>query len=237
MADFRVIQHINQVLCDRVQEICDGLELNWVGIHKDLDTAPKDDEEATVFCSLYRIDDMDDLNMPNWPVSQTVTGSAGPAAPDPKREDLLQLPPRFFYLYFIIFVESSDTDVSNTLMGAVMNGFHQETTLYYRPVPYELNGRIFDSTGRSMDLDGTTYVRHPEEISPEGANKKIVMERASIALVDDLAFGDACLLLKGFERKVRPYLTYRVFAKIDQPLVLRPRAGRVGMSLFDTDNQ
>jgi len=235
VADFRVIQHINQVMCDRIQEICDGLELNWVGIHKDLDAGPKDDEEATVFCSLYRIDDIDDMNLPGWPVKQSVMGRRGPQAPDPVRQDLLQLPPRFFYLYFILFVESADTDVSNALMGAVMNGFHQETTLFYRPVPFEVNGRVFDSTGRHLTSDGYRYVRDPNEEPSPGANDKLVMERISVALVDDLAFGDACLLLKGFDRKVRPYLTYRVFSKIDQPLELRRRADAIRLSLFDTD--
>ena len=88
MADYRVIQHINQVMCDRIQEICDGLELNWVGIHKDLDTAPKDDEEATVYCALYRVDDMDDINLPGWPVRQEVMGQTGPQPPDQRRQEL-----------------------------------------------------------------------------------------------------------------------------------------------------
>ena len=237
MADYRVIQHINQVMCDRIQEICDGLELNWVGIHKDLDTAPKDDEEATVYCSLYRIDDMDDINMPGWPVKPEVLGTSGPQPPDLRRQELLQLPPRFFYLYFILFVESPDADVSNALMGAIMNGFHQETTLFYRPVPFELNGRVFDSQGRSLTSDGYKYISDPTEEPDEGANDELLMERISVALVDDLALGDACLLLKGFDRKVRPYLSYRVFSKIDQPLELRRKPDGIRFNLFDVEDQ
>ena len=45
------------------------------------------------------------------------------------------------------------------------------------------------------------------------------------------------MLLKGFDRKIRPYLTYRVFAKIDHPMHLVPRVGRIGLSLFDTDTK
>ncbi|MCP4870610.1 MAG: hypothetical protein GY898_18055 [Proteobacteria bacterium] len=232
MGDFRVIQHCQQVLCDRIQEICDGLELNWVGIHKDLDTQPKDDEEATVYCSLYRIDDMDDFGLPAFAVKPY---KPGPAAPDPKREDFVQIPARFFYLYFIVFVESSDTDLANALMGAVMNGFHQEPTLLYRPVTYEIDGKFFDSLGRALEVDGHRITVDPDASPQEGAHDKLRMEKISAALVDDLAFGDACLLLKGFERKVRPYLTYRIFTKIDQPLKLVARPGGVRLSLFDTD--
>jgi len=232
VADYRVIQHINTVLCDRVQEICDGLELNWVGIHKDLDTQPKDDEEATIYVALYRVDDMDELNLPAWAVKPL---TRGPAPPDPVRQDLLQIPPRFFYLYFILFVESSEPDLSHTILGALMNGFHQEPTLLYRPIPYELNGKIYDSRGRPMTPDGLEYVRDPAALATPGANPKVAMERVSIALVDDLAFGDACLLLKGFDRKVRPYLCYRAFAKIDQPLELHKRVGDITLSLFDQE--
>jgi hypothetical protein len=223
LADYRVIQHTQQVLCDRIQEICDGLELNWVGIHKDMDQAPKDDEEATVYCSLYRVDDVDDIGLPGFAVKPYMQT---PGPPDAKRQAFVQLPPRFFYLYFIVFVESDDADLSNALLGAVMNGFHQVPTLLYRPVAYEVNGKLLDSTGRRLEVDGM-------KITPVGTtDDKVRMERLSVALVDDLAFGDACLLLKGFDRKVRPYLTYRVFAKIDQPLQLKRRVGEVKTSLF-----
>ena len=215
-------------MTDRIQEICDGLELNWVGIHKDLDTAPKDDEEATIYCGLYRIDDMDDFNLPQFAAKPY---HKGPQPPDAARQGFLQLPPRFFYLYFILFVESDDTDLSNALMGALMNGYHQEPTLLYRPVPYEINGRIFDSTGRSLEQDDRGFVT-TDGVPDAMAHDKLRMERVSAVLVDDLAFGDACLLLKGFERKVRPYLTYRVFTKIDQPLELVQRVGGVSTSIF-----
>ena len=232
MADYRVIQHVNSVLCDRLQEICDSLELNWVGIHKDLDTQPKDDEEATIYCSMYRVDDIDDIGLPAFAVRPYVKG---PQPADPKRQDLSQIPPRFMYLYFIVFVESPEPDLSNTLLGAVMNGFHQEATLIYQPKSFELNGRLYDSMGRPLKSDGLDLELDGGADPQASANKKIVMERISVQLVDDLAFGDACLLLKGFERKIRPYLTYRVFAKIDQPLNIVPRVGRVGVSLFDAD--
>lgn len=231
MADFRVIQHCHQVMCDRIQEICDGLELNWVGIHKDLDQAPKDDEEATVYCGFYRIDDVDEIGLPGFAVQPY---KKGPRAPDDKRQMFLQLPPRFFYLYFIIFVESDDTDLANAIMGAIMNGFHQQPKLSYRPVPHEIAGRFYDSTGRQLKQDEHGFL--PGDGEPaEGASDTVRMERVSTALVDDLAFGDACLLLKGFERKVRPYLTYRVFGKLDQPLELVQRVGGVDISLFRED--
>jgi len=232
VADFRVIQHVHQVLCDRIQEICDGLELNWVGIHKDLDTQPKDDEEATIYCSLYRIDDMDDFGFPGWAAKPY---HKGPVPPDARRQAFLQLPPRFFYMYFILFVESPETDLANALMGAIMNGFHQETTLMYRPVVHELNGRLYDSMGQAVSVDDHKVMLEPGAEPMEGASDKVRMERISVALVDDLAFGDACLLLKGFDRKVRPYLTYRVFTKIDQPLELVKKVGGLKTSLFDTD--
>ena len=230
MADFRVLQHVNSVLCDRLQEICDSLELNWVGIHKDLDTQPKDDEEATIYCSMYRVDDIDDIGLPGFAVRPYVRG---PQAADPKRQDVQQIPPRFMYLYFIVFVESAEPDLSNAILGAVMNGFHQEPTLIYQPKPFELNGRLFDSVGRPLQSDGLDLKVDASGKIQRNANGKVVMERISVQLVDDLAFGDACLLLKGFERKIRPYLTYRVFAKIDHPLRVVQRAGRVGISLFD----
>lgn len=234
MADFRVIQHVNTVICDRLQEICDGLELNWVGIHKDLDTQPKDDEEATIYCSLYRIDDVDDIGLPAYAVRPYIRG---PQPPDAKRQEIIQLPPRFFYLYFIVFVESGETDLSNVIMGAVMNGFHQEPVLLYQPKPYELGGKLYDSLGRPLEVDGMDLKTDATAPIQAGANAKLVMEKISLQLVDDLAFGDACLLLKGFERKIRPYLTYRVFAKIDHPMELVPRVGRVGLSLFDADTK
>jgi len=232
VADFRVLQHTHSVLCDRLQEICDSLELNWVGIHKDLDTQPKDDEEATIYCSMYRVDDVDDIGLPGFAVRPYVRG---PQAADPTRQDVQQIPPRFMYLYFIVFVESSEPDLSNAILGAIMNGFHQEATLVYQPKPFELNGRLYDSVGRPLKSDGLTLKIDPSAPIQANANKDLIMERLSVQLVDDLAFGDACLLLKGFERKIRPYLTYRVFAKIDHPLSVVPRVGRVGVSLFDQD--
>lgn len=234
MADFRVIQHVNSVLCDRLQEICDSLELNWVGIHKDLDVQPKDDEEATIYCAMYRVDDVDDIGLPGFAVRPYVRG---PQAPDPKRQDVAQIPPRFMYLYFVMFVESPEPDLSNVILGAIMNGFHQEPTLVYQPKSFELNGRMYDSAGRPLRSEGLEFRADATSPRQHGANEQIVMERISLQLVDDLAFGDACLLLKGFERKIRPYLTYRVFAKIDHPLKVVPRVGRVGISLFDQDGQ
>lgn len=232
MADYRVIQHINTIMCDRIQGICDGLELNWVGIHKDLDTEPKDDEEATIWCTLYRIDDVDDLNLPGIASRQLVSG---PRPEDEETHDLLQKLPRFFYLYFIVLVDSPDSDLSNVLLGAILNGFHQQRTLSYRPVPYELDGRVLDSTARPMDETMDGFERKPEALPLGPGAEKVAMERVSVSLSDDLAFGDACLLLKGFDRKIRPYLTYRVFAKIDQPLRLVQRVGGVKLSLFDQD--
>jgi len=233
VADFRVLQHTNSVLCDRLQEICDSLELNWVGIHKDLDTQPKDDEEATIYCSMYRVDDVDDIGLPGFAVRPYIRG---PQAADPKRQDVAQIPPRFMYLYFIVFVESDEPDLSHAILGAIMNGFHQEPTLIYQPKPFELNGRLYDSVGRPLKSDGLELHVDATASTQSNANQKVVMERISVQLVDDLAFGDACLLLKGFERKIRPYLTYRVFAKIDHPLEVVQRVGRVGISLFDQES-
>lgn len=232
MADYRVIQHVHTVMCDRIQEICNGLELNWVGIHKDLDTEPKDDEEATVYCALYRIDDVEDFKTTGWSDAPVFPS---PGVDDPQTQAMQQLPPRFFYLYFILFAESEDPDLSNVIMGALLNGFHQQTTLLYRPMPYEIDGKVFDSTGRPMDSAGTKLTRHPEATPMPNSAEKVAMERISVALIDDLAFGDACLLLKGFERKVRPYLTYRVFAKIDQPLSMVRKVSGVRTSLFKSN--
>jgi hypothetical protein len=232
VADYRVIQHVHTVMCDRIQEICNGLELNWVGIHKDLDTEPKDDEEATVYCALYRIADVEDFRSVGWADAPV---HPAPGVPDPDTQVSQQLPPRWFYLYFVIFTESDDSDLSNVIMGAVLNGFHQQTTLLYRPLPYEIDGKAYDSTGRPLVSAGIRLERQPAAGPMPNSPEQVAMERISVALVDDLAFGDACLLLKGFERKVRPYLCYRVFAKIDQPLTIQRRVMSMRTSLFKTN--
>lgn len=192
VADHRVIQHVHRVLCERSREIAEGLDLGWVGVQRDLAEAPRADDELTLYVGLYRLSDVPEL------ASIRVSERVGGAAPSADGSVAVQAPPRFLHLYFIVFVESAELERGEALLGALVQGFHEQPVLAF---------------------------------VPPGAEGLAPAERISVASVDDLAFGDACILLRAFDRRPRPYLCLRAFVRIDQPLERVPAVRGVRTTL------
>lgn len=198
MPDHRVIQQVHSVLAARIQAVCDGLDLGWIGVQRALGADPRPDEDSTIYCSLYRCADVAEL------ASVRVQERAS-ERPGPDGRTTVQAPPRFLHLYFIVTVEGEDVDRNEILFGAILQALHEQPTLLYRPV-------------------------RPSATGPGAAGPEVpepAQERASVALVDDLPFGDACFLLRAYDRALGPYLCCRVFVRIDQPMSWAPAVRRV----------
>ena len=86
---------------------------------------------------------------------------------------------------------------------------HEATHLVYRPRRFLLpDGSEVNSTRQAWDA-GTV-------------GDDVIMEKVSMALVDDLTIGDAINFFTIHEAPFRPFLTYRARCAMDGPLVAAP---------------
>jgi hypothetical protein len=94
-------------------------------------------------------------------------------------------------------------------MGWLMLRLHEATHLVYRPRRYTLpNGRQIDSKGRDWN--------------PQTFDEEVIMEKVSLALVDDLTVGDAINFFTINEAPYRPYLTYKARCSMEGALISGP---------------
>jgi hypothetical protein len=120
-------------------------------------------------------------------------------------EAYYERPPLYLDLHYMIAVHSKFRSDAERLMGWLMLRLHEATHLVYRPRRYTLpNGRQIDSKGRDWN--------------PQTFDEEVIMEKVSLALVDDLTVGDAINLFTLHEAPYRPFLTYRARVALDGPL-------------------
>ena len=126
-------------------------------------------------------------------------------------------PPLMIDLFYLITVHSRFPSDAAKLLGWLLLRLNEATHLIYRPRKFLLpDGREIDSLGRDYD---------PNVVDEDN----LIMEKVSLALVDDLNVGDAINLFSLHEAPYRPFLTYRARVAIDGPLVHAPSGTTVQM--------
>ena len=130
----------------------------------------------------------------------------------------LHRPPLLVDLYYLITAHAQFPSETAKILGWLLLRLNEATHLIYRPRKFILpNGSPVDSLGREYD----PTIPLTEE--------KMVIEKVSLALVDDLSVGDAINMFSLHEAPYRPFLTYRARIAIDGPLVHAPNGTRVVM--------
>ncbi len=130
----------------------------------------------------------------------------------------LHRPPIMVDLFYLITAHAQFPSETAKLLGWLLLRLNEATHLIYRPRKFILpDGREVDSLGRNYDPN----------VDLEEDN--LVVEKVSLALVDDLTVCDAINLFSLHEAPYRPFLTYRARIAIDGPLVHAPSGTRVSM--------
>ena len=130
----------------------------------------------------------------------------------------LHRPPLLVDLYYLITAHAQFPSETAKILGWLLLRLNEATHLVYRPRKFILpNGKSIDSLGREYDPNIPL------------TDEKLVIEKVSLALVDDLTVGDAINLFSLHEAPYRPFLTYRARIAIDGPLVHAPNGTRVVM--------
>lgn len=173
-------------------------------IEEDLSFVPKDREEV-VYVFMYRAaQNMALQNSKQWrPAKVSVFGEQNTETVYYERA------PLYLNVFYLIAVHSKFRSEAERLMGWVLMRLYDATHLVYRPRRYILpSGELVDSEGKAWGLEN------------EGEN--VVMEKVSVALVDDLTIGDAVNFFTINEAPFRPFLTYRAQCAMEGPLVSGP---------------
>jgi hypothetical protein len=130
----------------------------------------------------------------------------------------LHRPPIMVDLFYLITAHAQFPSETAKLLGWLLLRLNEATHLIYRPRKFILpDGREIDSLGRDYDPN------------VDLTEDNLVVEKVSLALVDDLTVGDAINLFSLHEAPYRPFLTYRARIAIDGPLVHAPSGTRVTM--------
>jgi hypothetical protein len=120
-------------------------------------------------------------------------------------------PPLYLELFYLIAVHSKFRSDAERLLGWAMLRLHEATHLVYRPRRFTLpDGREVDSTGKLWAADAT--------------GEDLIMEKVSLALIDDLTVGDAINFFTIHEAPYRPYLTYQARCAMEGALISAPDA-------------
>jgi hypothetical protein len=172
-------------------------------IEEDLSFSPKDREEV-VYVYMYRVAQNPNLmNQKRWRQAPVFLGSD----PEQGGEVYYHRPPILLDLFYLLMVHSKFRSDAERLLGWLLLRLHNATHLIHRPRRFLLpDGREVDSLGRPYDKNC-----RPAD--------NLVMEKVSVALVDDLTVGDATNLFSLHEAPYRPFLTYRARIALDGPLV------------------
>ena len=130
----------------------------------------------------------------------------------------LHRPPILVDLFYLVTAHAQFPSETAKLLGWLLLRLNEATHLIYRPRKFILpNGKEIDSLGR--DYDPTASL----------AEDNLVVEKVSLALVDDLTVGDAINLFSLHEAPYRPFLTYRARIAIDGPLFHAPNGTKIVM--------
>lgn len=171
-------------------------------IEEDLSFAPKDREQV-VYIYMYRVARNPHLkNQKRWRQAPVFMGSD----PEDGGEVYYHRPPLLVDMFYLLMVHSKFRSDAERLMGWLLLRLYNATHLIYRPRRFALpDGREVDSLGRPYD-------------SSARGDDNLIMEKVSLALVDDLTVGDATNLFSLHEAPYRPFMTYRARVALDGPL-------------------
>lgn len=172
-------------------------------IEEDLSFEPKDREEV-IYVYMYRVSQNPTLlNSKRWRPARVVVGD--PESVD--AEHFLQRAPLYLDVHYLVATHSKFRSDAERLAGWVLLRLHEATQLVYRPRRYLL------PDGRQVDSRGETW-------SADASGEDVVMEKVSIALVDDLTLGDAVNFFSIHDAPYRPYFTYRARCAMEGSLAV-----------------
>ncbi len=179
-------------------------------VEEDLSFVPKDREEV-VYVYMYRCAQNQSLmNSKRWREARVQVGG------EAEGTVFFERPPLYLDLYYLLAVHSKFRSDAERLLGNVLIRMHEATHLVYRPRRFILpDGREVDSTGKTYDIDAS--------------GEDLIMEKVSMAWVDDLTIGDALNFFTIHEAPYRPFLTYQARCAMDGPLVAAPSGTTVRM--------
>lgn len=173
-------------------------------LEEDLSFVPKDREEV-IYIYMYRLAHNPNLqNQRRYRQAPVFVGED----PEAGGEVYYHRPPLLLDLFYLLGVHSKFRSDAERLTGWLLLRLNEATHLVYRPRRFLLpDGREVDSLGRPYD-----------PFTPAD-DDQLVMEKVSLAMVDDLTVGDAINLFSLHEAPYRPFLTYRARVALDGPLV------------------
>jgi len=190
-------------------------------IEEDLSFIPKDREEI-LYIYMYRVSQNSALlNSKRFREARVNPGAKETGEND---EAYYERPPLYLDLFYMIAVHSKFRSDSERLMGWAMLRLHEATHLVYRPRRFLLpDGREVDSTGKPWSIDNT--------------GEDVVMEKVSVAMIDDMTVGDAINFFTIHEAPYRPYLTYRARCAMEGALIAAPSATIVRIPPLEAKNE
>jgi hypothetical protein len=167
-------------------------------IEEELQFVPKDREEV-LYIYMYRV--CQNPNLKN----QRRLREAPISVPD--QGVFYQRPPLILDVFYLIAGHAKFRSDAERLLGWTLLTMNDATRILYRPRRFVLpDGEAVDSKGRAWDPDANC--------DEDG----LLVEKVSLALVDDLTVGDAINIFTMNEAPYRPYLTYRARLALIGPL-------------------
>lgn len=184
-------------------------------LEEDLSFKPKDREEV-VYVYMYKVAQNSALkNAKRWRQAKVTVGD------DPDTAAVFyERPPLYLDLHYMVAVHSRFRSDAERLLGWLLLRLNEATHLVYRPRKYTLPDRTeVDSNGHPWSQDAT--------------GEDLIMEKVSVALIDDLTVGDAVNFFTIHEAPYRPFLTYQARCAMEgalvaaQPTIVRSLHGEV----------
>lgn len=172
-------------------------------IEEDLEFEPKDREEV-IYLYMYRLVHNENLKNPKR-LRQAPLQVGGP--PEDGGRLFYHRPPLLMDLFYVICAHAKFRSDAERLLGWVLLTLNYTPRLVYRPRRFALpeNEGYVDSQGEVWD--------------PARRAEGLLMEKVSLALVDDMTLGDAVNLFTILDAPYRPFLTFRARVALDGPLV------------------
>jgi hypothetical protein len=191
-------------------------------LKEELDYIPMDRNEKVVYVYMYRLAANESLKNQKRFRQAPVFMNEGEGS----ENTYFHRPPVLVDLFYLIMVHSKFRSDAERLLGWTMLRLNEATHLVYRPRRFLLpDGRQVDSLGRNYHSDLTIE------------DDNLVMEKVSMALVDDLTVGDAINMFSLHEAPYRPFLTYRARIALDGPLVHMPSGTTINMPRLERNKE
>ena len=203
MSGYQIIGEVTEAI---QKFIVDGWEFEegTPELKEELDYVPMDRNEKVIYVYMYRVASNPNLqNQKRW--------RQAPVFMNADEEDgqvYFHRPPMMLDLFYLILVHSKFRSEAERLLGWLLLRLHEATHLIYRPRKFILpDGREVDSIGDPYDSEA------------DMSQENLMVEKVSLALIDDLTVGDAVNIFSLHEAPYRPFLTYRARVAVDGPLV------------------